>query len=166
MGATADIGWLCRVAENLACEIMQQMSGIRLESCSPSEGGDVVMDAVCALVDGDYQMKLQFCAERRMFVRLARNMIGREPEDGLEVQEYAAEFFNVLCGRFISQIHQTIRTSAQFFQTQYVASPNVRCLADEGPVYTLYFVSEQQELAEFSWTKQSIESLLRRNEEK
>lgn len=46
------------------------------------------------------------------------------------------------------------------------AVANVSRLVDEGPIDTLCFASEKQGLAEFFWIKQSIESLLRRTEEK
>lgn len=107
-------------------------------------------------------MKLRFLAEPRMLSRLARNMLGSEPEEG-EAQEYAMEFFNILCGRFISELYKATETTARFFPTRYEASLNPTGLGEDTSLSTVYFISDEQELAAFSWTAEVVNDLLRRS---
>ena len=107
-------------------------------------------------------MKLRFLADPRMLSRLARNMLGSEPEKG-EAQEYAMEFFNILCGRFISELYKATETTTRFFPTRYEALPNPTGLGGDTSLSTVYFISDEEELAAFSWTAEVVNDLLRRS---
>lgn len=155
MGAECLNCWIPQMADLLVYEVVEQMSGIQLGSCSRSDERDGEMETVYGLVEGEYQMHLRFRAEPRMFSRLAKNMIGEDPQDQEEIQEYATEFFNVLCGRFVSEIYRSTKLSGRFLPTTYGARPNgVRPNEDDGEC-TRYFLSEEQELVEFSWSRYS-----------
>ncbi len=144
-------GWIAAMADTLTCEIMCTMSGIRLSRCCIPVPEDTKMAAVCASVTGQaYNMQLRFLAEPKMFRRLARNMIGSEPESDEDVSDYASEFFNVLCGRFVSELCRITHMPARFTPTRYESVPGP---FDEGMgVHTLHFVSEECERAQFSWS--------------
>ena len=120
------------------------------------------IDAIYGFVEGDVPMKLRFLAEPRMLSRLARNMLGSEPEEG-EAQEYAMEFFNILCGRFISELYKATETTTRFFPTRYEALPNPTGLGGDTSLSTVYFISDEEELAAFSWTAEVVNDLLRRS---
>ena len=85
-----------------------------------------------------------------------------EPEEG-EVQEYAMEFFNILCGRFISELYKATETTTRFFPTRYEALPNPTGLGGDTSLSTVYFISDEEELAAFSWTAEVVNDLLRRS---
>lgn len=156
--------WVVEMADTLAREILEQLAGIRLSRCSvgsvPPYTPAPRMDGVYGHVEGAYRMELFFCAEPSLFQRLACNMIGAPAEDE-EVQEYAAEFVNMLCGRFISEIYRATKISARFFPTQYQPYPYEVKTKDGSALRTLYYISEEQETAEFSWTEDTIELLLK-----
>lgn len=145
--------WVCQMADVLTCEIIDVMSGIHLVRCPRSMMKSVEMDVVHGEVDGEYQMRLRFSAEPRMFERLARNMIGSEPESDEEIQEYATEFFNVLCGRFVSELSLISKTKARFYPTTFGKRSVGCCLDQEDQKYSLYFISEEQEQVQFSWSQ-------------
>ena len=147
-------------------EITREMSGIDLRSVPPNapqlrEGRRT--DAVHGLVDGEHPIQVQFRAEPRLFVRLARNMIGQDPEDGEEVREYATEYFNVLCGRFLSELYRmgNIRVHNMTIPRSEVF-PNVTEMEREN-LHALHFISEEEEIVTFSWTAVPVEDMLRRN---
>lgn len=94
--------WICHLADALACEIIKEMAEIPLKRMD-TRVHDRMLDVVHGNIDGEYPMKLLFRAEPRLFGRIAENMIGEQPEDEEETREYAREFFNVLCGRFVSE---------------------------------------------------------------
>ena len=114
------------------------------------------------VVEAGERIKLRFLAEPRMLSRLARNMLGSEPEKG-EAQEYAMEFFNILCGRFISELYKATETTTRFFPTRYEALPNPTGLGGDTSLSTVYFISDEEELAAFSWTAEVVNDLLRRS---
>lgn len=163
MGSEYGNEWVSQIASVLVCEIIQSMSGIELEPCPEQSMDYDDVDAVYGLVDGDYCLQLQFKADRALFFRLARNMIGGEPEDLAEVEEYAVEFFNVLCGRFISEVYRTTHAAARFHPTRYEEDPHVTVLRDREAVEKICFISDKGERAAFLWTTLSIEKLLRRS---
>ena len=116
MEAVCDCDWVNQMAGTLVCEIIELMAGIQLQHHPAWEhtARERDIDAIYGFVEGDFPMKLRFLAEPRMLSRLARNMLGSEPEEG-EAQEYAMEFFNILCGRFISELYKATETTARFF---------------------------------------------------
>ena len=73
------------------------------------------------------------------------------------------EFFNILCGRFISELYKATETTARFFPTRYEASPYPTGLGEDTSLSTVYFISDEQELAAFSWTAEVVNDLLRRS---
>lgn len=153
MGTACQECWVPEMADLLVREVVEQMSGIQLGSCPPGSAQPMDMDVVYGLVDGEYQMNLHFKAERRLFNRFARNMIGGEPQSEDEVREYATEFFNILCGRFVSEIYHSTRMAARFLPTQYGKSFDKGTPEPEKVFCTRCFLSDEQEFAEFSWTK-------------
>lgn len=159
MDVEVNQGWIVLMANLLVCEIMEKMSGIHLEHAPPPEEANRTMDAVLGVMDGTYPMKLQFRAEPSLFCRLARNIMGEEPQDAQEIQEYATEFFNVLCGRFISELYYATQSPVRLYPPQYKTAPHVTSLEGLGTLSTLCFLSEQGELAEFSWTNHFIEDM-------
>lgn len=154
-----EFGWVIQMADTLTCEITEQMCGIRLNSRTQVERNAPPMDVVYGLVEGRYRMCLKFRAEPRLFCRLAENMIGAPPESMEEVQEYATEFFNVLCGRFISEIYQQTKLPARFYPTRYGEALGAPDLEEYDAAVTRYYISEQEELAEFSWAASLYEYL-------
>ena len=152
------------MAETLVCEILEVMSDIhlRLAQLQEQEMESRKLEAIYGFVEGDYQIELRFLAEPRMFSRLAQNMAGSRLSSD-EIQEYAMEFFNVLCGRFLSELYKATNTTAKFYPTRYELYPDLMCLKDQVMLSTLYFISDEQELAAFSWSAKPIIDLLRRS---
>ena len=164
MEALCDCNWVNQMAGTLVCEIIDLMAGLQLRN-HPAWGEAAKerdIDAIYGFVEGDVPMKLRFLAEPRMLSRLARNMLGSEPEKG-EAQEYAMEFFNILCGRFISELYKATETTTRFFPTRYEALPNPTGLGGDTSLSTVYFISDEEELAAFSWTAEVVNDLLRRS---
>lgn len=161
-----DTVWVSHLAEQLICEVAEQMGDIRLTCAEflPKTGTvDREMDAVCAVFGGDYSISIRLDADHALFVRFARNMLGREPEED-EVPVYAKELLNVICGRFISELIHKADVSIKLMPIHYelFAESAVPDNAAED-MHELDFVSNAQEYAVFSWTSLPIEELLRRN---
>jgi hypothetical protein len=143
----------------MVCEILKQMAGIQAYRLpEPVEDTGLKMDTVCGHIHGDYRMEVLLRAEPESFYRLTRNISGEDPLGEDEVQEYATEFFNVLCGRFISAICDRNHILMRFDPPEYQKSS---CAPDTGvcaKLYTLTFRTELEELFEFSWGKRMSEA--------
>lgn len=156
--------WIYHMADILVREILDQMSTIQLEQCSAQNKAEIPMDLVSGQVDGDYQMQLAFRAEPKLFRRLAENLLDETPVESEMIRESAREFFNTLCGRFISEIYRETKAAGRFYPVQYEPAPgNMGHIGDE-PVNTIYFISDEQEHAEFSWPQKTMDELLKRRE--
>lgn len=143
--------WVLQMADILVYEVLDQMAGIRIVNSSEQTVAETDMSTVYGFVDGEYRMQLQFRADPKMFGRFAENMMGRSPEEE-DIRDYAEEFFNVLCGRFVSEIYRTTQLKAQFLPTKY-GKPYKELKEEEKEIScTRYFVSEDRERAEFSWS--------------
>ena len=142
--------WVSRMADILVFEILEQMSGIRVKTGCERASAEETMDTVYGLIDGEYRMELRFRAQPSMFRRLTENMMGEPPQEE-DVRDYAEEFFNVLCGRFVSEIYRTTKMKGRFLPTQYGKPLKVLAAEEWSSSCTRCFVSEEKELAEFSW---------------
>ncbi len=158
MGKVLDHKWVNRMAQRLICEILGQLSGIELNHC-PTVPADVKLnewDAVYGLAVGSHRIQMQFRAQEDLLFRMAKNMIGREPQDCLEVQEYATEFFNILYGRFVSELFEGDPAKKRVAPAQYQSWPHVSQLEIQ-PIHSICFVSDDNEKAIFSWAALPVE---------
>ena len=154
--------WIERMASELVYEVTELMSGIALSCCPlalPGEERLQGMDHFLAEVDGDLEIHMQLWADPSILTRLAENMIGGPPEDQEEVQEYAAEYVNVLCGRFLSEICRHMKAQVKFFFPEYQSPPNEARPDPCGGMTTLCCLDgtarELDKMVVFSWVIRS-----------
>jgi len=100
---------------------------------------------------GDFNIQMRLQADLNLFMRMACNMIGMEPKDQTEVEEYATEFFNIICGRFVSKICDLTGQSARFLPTVYEKPPGADAKGLDSENNTIFFVSDSNEGAIFYW---------------
>lgn len=160
---TVDTAWVSLLAEQLICEIAEQMGAIRLnrlESGCPPDNAGGVRYAVQARIGGDYNILTQLLADHAFFYRLARNMLGEEPEQE-DIRTYAVEFVNVVCGRFISELVNKANFKVQLMPIEGGSLIGDTSLSGED-IQSMHFISDEHEYAELSWTYLPIEEMLRR----
>ena len=153
MKKTINEHWVSELAEELICEIIQQMSGIDLKGVPNTENLCPSQDlgAVYGETVGDFNLQMQFKAEEPFFMRLAQNMTGYPIENREEMEEYATEFFNIICGRFVSELYNLTGQSARFLPTVYQRQPNITALDNGDGCNTVTFNSDHDEAAVFCW---------------
>ena len=145
--------WIGMLAGELICDIFYSMSNIRLRVVSevPARQTLEKMDAVLGVASSAAcGMCMQMRSGYDLFERLARNMIGAAPEDREEVAEYATEMFNIVCGRFISELSVAMKCCGRFQPTVYERPPNVTDM-ENGMCNSIYFESDENDIAVFSW---------------
>jgi hypothetical protein len=151
--------WIADLAKYMVSEVLEEWAGISV-SISEEAVPTTRMDTVFSHVDGDCSIEVQFRAEPSVFYQMARNILEEEPESPEEVREFAEEFFNVLCGRFIAEIctarDLSIRLHPPTYQT---ADVGARAIGFREPQAAVFFQTDQKELAEFSWSHSLTELL-------
>jgi hypothetical protein len=149
-----DGNWVTHTAEGLVRDILKQMAGIQIQRLPQiPDVADGSMDVVCGHIYGDYHMEVQLRAQPQVFSRITRGIGGHEPEDEGEVEEYATEFFNVVCGRFISEICNRKHIFMRFNPPEYQKAARRSDLAVYKIACILPFRTDEDELFEFLWGK-------------
>lgn len=144
--------WVEEMAKKLTCDITAQMANIQL-TCVTEVGKfeeQMIMVGVCALIGGDSTFSVRLCSEKSLIVRLVRNMTGLDANDE-DIQDYAMEFFNTLCGRFISEIINKNRMKARILRISYESPHEWKKHEKEEKFVVLHFLSEENEYVSFSW---------------
>lgn len=149
-----DQAWVSQLAGTLLCEIMYQMSGITLAEVGrlPTDFHQRQVGIVCGRTIGEYTIHMWLVAEEALFRRMAERMIGAPPRDQSEIEEYATEFFNVICGRFVSELYYLYGSSARFLPTTYTHPQDAGEMCARDRLNTVKLVSDGDEGAIFSWT--------------
>ena len=144
--------WVEQMARDLVCGITKQMADIHLTPVSKvgKMEEQMVLVGVCALIGGDSTFSVRLCSEKSLIVRLVRNMTGLEADEE-DVRDYAVEFFNTLCGRFISEIINKNRMNARILRIRYESPLEWKKHEQEETFVVLDFVSEENEYVSFSW---------------
>lgn len=144
--------WVVQMARELVCGITAQMAEIHLTPV-PKIGKmeeQMVMVGVCALIGGDSTFSVRLCSEKSLIIRLVRNMTGLEATEE-DVEDYAIEFFNTLCGRFISEIINKNKMKAKILRIRYESPNEWKQHEQEEKFVVLDFVSREDEYVSFSW---------------
>jgi len=153
---------ICKMAEDLTCKIADQMCGVKLK-CIEDIGEEPQFDTVYGFIDGPVGLELQFKAEPELFYHMAEKAIGAPPEDEYEVQDYATEFFNVLCGRFVSKLHDDFtHTPMRFHPPVYKKSEEVPpddAASEDDAVCKMYFENDKKLVAAFCWNRAMMKEL-------
>lgn len=154
--------WIEHMANELIYEVTELMSGIALSCCPlalPGAERLQGMEHFRAEVDGDLDIHMQLWADAPILNQLAENMIGGPPEDQEEVHEYATEYVNVLCGRFLSEICRHMKAKVKFFFPEYQSPPNEARPYPDGGMTALCCsdgtTSGLENMVVFSWVVRS-----------
>lgn len=143
--------WIRDFADCLFRELIELEGGFSLR-CKPALPRQMEeCDAVFTGIDGAYSAVLAFVAERPLFLRLARNMICGPVESEEDVRDYVKEFFNVLSGRFISELYRMTGAPALFCPPEYRAGTPPDLWALEPSSNQLIYESDQGCTAVFAW---------------
>jgi chemotaxis protein CheY-P-specific phosphatase CheC len=163
MCVSKDRNWVYTMADQLVCEVMDQMAHISVQRQTERTTPDVAMDSVYGYINVYDQMEIRFRAEPSVFRRLTDGILGGNSENEEDIQETALEFFNVLCGRFVSELSAITHVPARFFSPQYKLASSGSPRESNEPLITLFFVTDKKELAEFSWSERAMDQLLKRS---
>ena len=64
--------------------------------------------------EGGYNATLFLCADTALFTRLAQCVLQSETVSQQDVEDFAKEYFNIICGQIVAKIFQTAHVSSRF----------------------------------------------------
>lgn len=103
---------LTEIFDQVVRDITRREAGIVLQPDAPPLKGELC--TVYTVFDKGYRASLSLCAERSIFVRLTRHMMDREDVTLQDVELFAKEYFNVLCGHIATELYQITKVPARF----------------------------------------------------
>lgn len=93
-------------------EITSQTVGIALTPGGAAPAGELY--TVHIMFDDHFGTSLCFCAERALFIRLARCMIMEEEISPQDMEAVAMEYLNILCGHIAAKLFPATKTPVRF----------------------------------------------------
>lgn len=135
---------LAEIFDEIIRDITQREAGICLHAqASPPEGE---LCTVFATFEHGYHTSLSLCAEMSIFRRLTQHMMEMEEVSPQDVEDFAKEYFNVLCGHIVSRLFQLTKVPARFgvpsfYHGRYVPEDQLKHIV-------LTYSSEQNETAQ------------------
>lgn len=103
---------LIEIFDQVVREVTRRESGICLAPGETEPEGELF--TVYTVFERGFNTCLSLCAELSMFVRLTRGMMQKEDVSRRDVEDFAKEYFNVLCGHIVSRLFQETKIPARF----------------------------------------------------
>lgn len=101
-------------------DITSRMVEIRL--CEPGEALSGDTCTVETTFEGGYHGTLRLAADTALMTRLTRQVMEAEEVAPQDVEDFAKEYFNVICGHFVARLFQRTKVASRFripvFSTQ------------------------------------------------
>lgn len=100
------------VLDEIIRDVTEKVAGIRLY-----QGDSSLNDNLCTVhtaFNKGFQFSLSLCADLTMFMRLAKNMLQTDEVMPQDVEDFAKEYFNVLCGYIASSLFQATKVATRF----------------------------------------------------
>lgn len=112
MNTTVSQEILDTVFDEVTRETTQKVAGIQLYRGGSPPSGDLY--TVYAAFQRGFHSSLSMRAEVSFFVRLAQNIMQSEQVTQRDVEDFAKEYFNVLCGQVASKLFQVTQVASRF----------------------------------------------------
>ncbi len=82
----------------------------------------------CFLVrtKGDYRAMLAMSAEESVFYEIARRMKGKSEVSEADIAVYVTEYYNILCGYFISAFNRRKKLKARFGIPEFIKGQHIQ----------------------------------------
>ncbi len=93
-------------------DITEHISSIQLYKQDDTFLGETC--TVQTTFEGGYNATLFLCADTALFTRLAQCVLQSETVSQQDVEDFAKEYFNIICGHIVAKIFQAAHVSSRF----------------------------------------------------
>lgn len=137
---------LAAMLDRIMREVTEQTVGVRLHSGEKKLGENLC--TVHISFNKGFHSSLSLCAEMALMERLARKMFGEDIREMQDIEDFAKEYLNILCGRLVRFLYRATHIGASFgvpvfYRGRYAP-------ADQKTQFVLTYMDEQQEGAQLS----------------
>lgn len=94
-------------------QVTQTSAGIRLQRGGSGPDG-AELCTVYTVFERGFGSALALCADAALFTRLARHMLCMDDVTPQDVEDFAKEYFNVVCGHIVAELYRCTSISARF----------------------------------------------------
>lgn len=105
---------LCCIINSQMQEFLRRIGASEVDCSKCGKFDDMDICTIYTTIDGAYNIRLVFCAERALLQHIADCMMGEPVTDPEDVEECAKEFFNEVCGHIVAEIFKETHYSARF----------------------------------------------------
>ncbi|MDR3765722.1 MAG: chemotaxis protein CheX [Butyricicoccus sp.] len=133
------------VLDQVVQDMTDRIAGIRLCKQDKVLSGDIC--TVHTTFEGNYHASLTLCVETTLLTRLTQQVMQEETVDPQDIEDFAKEYFNVICGQIVAGLFRVAHVSSRFripsfYMGRYVPQEN------GGPQYVLNYTSDCNEGAQ------------------
>ncbi len=100
--------------QNVMRKYLRQFVKLDMECLQAEQFNKENLSTVYTTLEGDYRMRLVFCAKQTLLRKIAETMLEEAVVDQKEIEACATEFFNVVCGYIVAEIFRTTNARARF----------------------------------------------------
>lgn len=101
-----------RILDQAVQDVTERTAGVRLHQGDQSPGEDLC--TVQITFDRGFRTSLTLCADTKLLYRMACNSFHEESVSPEDLEEFAKEYFNVLCGRITGAMFRETQVPAHF----------------------------------------------------
>lgn len=101
-----------RILDQAVQDVTECTAGVRLHQGDQSPGEDLC--TVQITFDRGFRTSLTLCADTDLLKRMACNSFHEESVSAEDLEEFAKEYFNVLCGRITGAMFRETQVPAHF----------------------------------------------------
>jgi len=101
-----------RILDQALQDVTEQTAGVRLSQGDQPPGADLC--TVHITFDRGFGTSLTLCADTSLLTRMARNSFHEDDVNSEDLEEFAKEYFNVLCGKIVGAMFQATQIPAHF----------------------------------------------------
>ncbi len=97
-----------------AVSVTKKITGLELQPCEriSMEPSDVASFSIRS--NGGFRISLVLCAQLEILREMARRMKRQTEVTSGDVEIYCGEYFNIICGVFLSHLNNALRTRTRF----------------------------------------------------
>lgn len=122
-------------------EVTEKAAGIRLYRGNAPPVGELC--TVMAIFETGFHSSISLWGETAAFVRLTRNMMGRQQVTPRDVEDFTKEYFNIFCGRIAASLFRPTRIASRFGVPSFYQG---RCCPEgKREQFVLTYCGDQQE---------------------
>lgn len=133
---------VCQIVDQTVREITEPMTP--LYTCLGAESLSPESCTIQTTFEGGYRACLTLCADTALLIRLAKETLEEETVSQADLEDFAKEYFNVICGRIAARLFQTARISSRFHIPSFRLGPRGPDQEDGGG-HVLRYASGQNE---------------------